>query len=139
MKPLSFDEAAILPLTTDADIQERVEQLIGRANIRQLWLLFLDEQDTQLPLMIPIDGLPAHPIDEQTAVVLDHLREVMADIGANSVIVVHERYASSTLSQPDIAWAQSLRAACEATGVRLRAQLLSHRAGVRWIADDDLY
>jgi hypothetical protein len=138
MKPLTSDEAAVIPLRTDSDIQKRVEQLIGRANVRQLWLLFLDDLDTQLPLLIPIGGLPPYPLDGQTADVLDHVREVMGDVGASSIVVVHERYASSTLSGPDIAWAQSLREGCAGTGITLRAQLLSHRSGVRWIADDDL-
>jgi hypothetical protein len=137
-KTVSFEESALQPLRSDAEIQERVEALIGRANMRQLWLLFLDELDVQLPLLIPIDGLPAVPSDDQTAEVLDRVSEVMGEIGASSVIIVIERYAAATLTEHDIAWAQSLRRGCEASGVVLRAQLLSHRAGVRWIAHDDL-
>jgi hypothetical protein len=133
-----LDSTALNPLTTDSQIQERVANLIGRANVRQLWLLFLDELDLQLPLLIPIDGLPALPSDEQTAEVIDRVREVMGEIGASSVIVVLERYAAANLTEQDRAWATSISRGCEASGVPLRAQLLSHRSGVRWIAADDL-
>jgi len=134
----SFEDTQFLPLDTDAAIEERVADLIGRANQRQLWLLFLDELDLQLPLLIPIDGLPTSPSDEQLAAVLEGVREVMGDIGASSIVVVLERYGPATLTDQDIAWARSLRSGCNANGVTLRAQLLSHRSGVRWIAADDL-
>ncbi|HEX4443843.1 MAG TPA: hypothetical protein VHZ81_09750 [Galbitalea sp.] len=138
MKPPNYDDTALIPLSSDANIQDRVEQLIGRANQRQLWLLFLDELDLQLPLLIPIDGLPSEPSDEQTAQVLDRVREVMGEIGASSLVVVIERYGPATLTPQDIEWSRSLRRACDASGVALRAQLLSHRTGVRWIAADDI-
>ena len=138
MKPPDYDDTVLTPLTSDADIQDRVEQLIGRANQRQLWLLFLDELDLQLPLLVPIDGLPTEPSDDQTAQVLDRVREVMGDIGASSLVVVIERYGPATLTPQDVEWARSLRRACDASGVVLRAQLLSHRTGVRWIAADDI-
>jgi hypothetical protein len=138
MKPPQYDETALVPLSTDAAIQERVEQLIGRANQRQLWLLFLDEFDLQLPLLIPIDGLPIQPSDDGTAELLDRVREVMGDVGASSIVVVIERYGAATLTPHDGDWARSIRRVCEASGLSLRAQLLSHRNGVRWISDDDI-
>jgi hypothetical protein len=48
-----------------------------------------------------------------------------------------ERYAAATLTIMDAAWARSLRESCERHGIALRAQLLSHRGGVRLIADDE--
>ena len=62
---LPYEETQLLPLTTDQDVERRVADLIGRANSRQLWLLFLDEFDIQLPLLIPIEGLPFEPTDDQ--------------------------------------------------------------------------
>jgi hypothetical protein len=138
MKSPNYDETVSTPLATDADIHKRVEQLIGKANQRQLWLLFLDELGVQLPLLIPIDALPTAPSDAQTAEVLDRVREVMGEIGASALVVVIERYGPSTLTAQDIEWARSLHRACDASGVVLRAQLLSHRTGVRWIAVDDI-
>lgn len=137
MKRQDYDEAALSPLVTDDDIERRVAELIGRANIRQLWLLFLDGADRQLPLLIPIDGLPSQPTEQHTAGIVTQLSELMGDIGAASIILVWERYGAATLTAQDAAWARSLHDACESTGLPLRAMLLSHRTGVRWIAADD--
>lgn len=135
--PVPFEQTQTLPLTTDRDIERRVADLIGRANSRQLWLLFLDELDLQLPVLIPIEGLPSEPTDDQAGVVVDRLRELMGEIGAVAVVIVHERYGSSSLRVQDAAWVRSLRRGCVAHGVTLRGQLLSHRTGVRWIADEE--
>jgi hypothetical protein len=135
--PVPYEETQLLPLTTDQDIERRVADLIGRANSRQLWLLFLDEVDVQLPLLIPIEGLPSQPTDEQAERVVGRVRELMSEIGASSVVTVLERYGSATLSAQDAAWVRSLRHGCVEQGVTLRAQLLSHRTGVRWIAEKD--
>ena len=131
--PVPYEESELLPLITDQDIERRVADLIGRANSRQLWLLFLDEFDIQLPLLIPIEGLPSVPTDEQTAAVLERVREVMGEIGATAVITVIERYGASALTAQDAAWVRSLRQGCADRELTLRAQLLSHRTGVRWI------
>jgi hypothetical protein len=125
------------PLVTDADIEGRVQRLIGRANIRQLWLLFLDEASVQLPLLVPIDGLPSEPTDADTAGVIDNIAEVMQSLGAASIVFVWERYGSAVLTAQDAAWARSLHDACDAKGVSLRAMLLSHRSGVRWVDEED--
>jgi hypothetical protein len=137
MNPPQYDDTQLLPLTTDADIERRVADLVGRANNRQLWLMFLDEFDVQLPLLIPIESLPAEPTDDQTELVISQVRELMADIGASSVIAVLERYGAAALTAQDAAWSRSLWACCAQNGVTLRAQLLSHRTGVRWIAESE--
>ena len=137
MKRLNYEQALTAPLRTDPDIEKRVANLIGRANLRQLWLLFIDHDDIQLPLLVPIDGMPSEPLPEHTTEVIEHVRRVMEDLGAAGLILVWERYASATLSPQDAAWARSLHQACDEQGVSLRAMLLSHRTGVRWIAQDD--
>lgn len=130
---LSFDHAATRPLTTDALIQQRATELVGRAVRRQLWLFFLDENDVQLPLIVPIDDLPVSPPDEPMLGIAD-----FADAaGASCIVAVLERYGDDALTSGDKAWARSLREGCGATSIRLRAILLSHRRGVRWVAQDD--
>ena len=128
---IPYEESALLPLTSDHDIERRVADLIGRANSRQLWLLFLDEFEIQLPILIPIEGLPSEPTDDESSRVVERVREVMAQIGASAVVFVVERYGPSTLSAHDDAWVRSLRKECAEQAVTLRAQLLSHRTGVR--------
>jgi hypothetical protein len=138
MKTPSFADTQTDPLDTDADITLRVRQLIGRANQRQIWLLFLDHQHVQLPLVIPIDGLPLSPSDADVAIVLEHVGEVMAEIGAEAIVTVIERYASPRLTSRDLEWATAIRVGCVNAGISLRAQLLSHRTGVRFIAEREL-
>jgi sugar phosphate isomerase/epimerase len=135
--PDSYEETQILPLNSDEDIEARVADLIGRANARQLWLLFLDEFDVQLPLLIPIEGLPSEPTEDEADRVVDRVRELMGEIGASAIIAVFERYASATLTAQDAAWVRSLRRSCTDRGVELRALLLSHRNGVRRIGQEE--
>jgi hypothetical protein len=132
-----YEETELMPLVRDAEIEKRVADLIGRANSRQLWLLFLDEFAVQLPLLIPIESLPSEPTGGETEGVIHRMRELMGEIGASAVVTVLERYGAATLTAQDAAWARALQTACDEQGVALRAQLLSHRTGVRLIADDE--
>jgi hypothetical protein len=61
----------------------------------------------------------------------------MDGIGAARIVLVLERYGPPVLSSADVAWARSLASGCQVAGLNLRAMLLSHRRGVRWIAPDD--
>jgi hypothetical protein len=134
---LPYEEAQLQPLSSDADIERRVADLVGRANSRQLWLMFVDDYDIQIPLLIPIEGIPSAPDDQRVSDVVENIRLMMGEVGAAGLILVFERYAAPELSRQDAAWALSLRTACDDRGVNLRAMLLSHRSGVRWIAPDD--
>jgi hypothetical protein len=137
MNTTTIEEARQAPLITDDDIRRRVSDLIGRANVRQLWLLFLDSENIQLPLLIPIDGLPSEPTEDQSARVVMNVAEVMIDIEASSIVIVWERYGAPKLTAQDAAWARSLNQACRAHRITLRAMLLSHRTGVSWIGAPD--
>jgi hypothetical protein len=130
---LSYDSAATQPLTTDALIHERANALVGRAVRRQLWLLFLDDRDLQLPIIVPIDDLPVAPPEGAMLAIAD----IAEEVGARAVVAVLERYGDEALTAGDREWARQLRQSCAATSVRLRAILLSHRTGVRWVAEDD--
>jgi hypothetical protein len=133
---MTFDEARAHPLTSDSEIETRVSGLIGRANQRQIWLLFLDSDDVQLPLLIPIDGMPVRP-DDSIAGFAATVASSMSEIEASSVIVVLERYADATITESDRLWARAISAAFSDRSLRLRALLISHRRGVRWFAADD--
>jgi hypothetical protein len=125
------------PLTSDELIEQRVSDLIGRACRRQLWLLFLDDHDVQVPLLMPTDDYPARPEQSHVAELANGIREIMGAANATQLILVWERYAGMDLTAVDRAWAQQLHDECTRIGVRVRAQLLSHKRGVRWIAPDD--
>jgi hypothetical protein len=133
---MTFDEARAQPLTTDSEIEARVADLIGRANQRQVWLLFLDADDVQMQLLLPIDGMPLRP-DDSIAGFATLVASAMCEIEASSVIVVIERYADAAITESDRLWARAISAAFSERSLRLRALLISHRRGVRWFAADD--
>jgi hypothetical protein len=137
MMPIDRDFAHTRPLTTDALVEERVASLVGRAVSRQVWLLFVDEHDVQLPLVLPLSDVPVSPGEGD----LDHWTEFLAGAtrasGAHAVIVVIERYAPDRLGAADRSWARLARDACSAADVPLRAVALSHRRGVRLLGPDD--
>lgn len=137
MTPARYDEAKLLPLTTSALIEERVADLLGRAIKRQLWLLFLDESGVQLPLLVPLDGLPAVPPDPPDLTLRSMIRHFRETADAHSFIFVLERYADDALTPADIAWARALHRACDEAEVPLSGILVNHKRGVRWVAQDD--
>ncbi|WP_411700851.1 hypothetical protein [Conyzicola sp.] len=130
-------EADLEPLTTDALIESRVESLIGRAQNRQIWLLFLDRNDVQSPLVLPVSDIPVAPPDDDLDNWSELLRGTTAAVDSADVIVVVERYATERLTDADRAWARMLRDGCRVAGVTLRAVVLSHRNGVRLLAAED--
>ncbi|SEB57613.1 hypothetical protein SAMN04489806_1160 [Paramicrobacterium humi] len=134
---ISADEAAATPLTTDEAIAERVQMLIGRAIRRTWWLLFLDDDDRQLPLMMPVDDYPLVPDAVSADGSADFVRSAMEGVGARHVIFVWERPVGAGITGPDRAWASLLADGCRERGLSVRAQLISHRQGVRWLAPDD--
>jgi len=136
MRTPSYEDARTQPLTSQVLIEERVRALIGRACRRQLWFLFLDGNQIQLPLMIPLDDLPGSP-DDTVHDLARAMGRAMEAAGAESIIVVIERYASSALTRADIAWARGVHDAFDLEEIDLRGVVLSHSRGVRWIAQDD--
>ncbi|MFC8734072.1 hypothetical protein ACFT5B_16590 [Luteimicrobium sp. NPDC057192] len=127
-----------LPLTTDEDVTERVRDIVGRAARRQLWLFFLDADDRQLPVLLPIPDFPPSPDGGHAEQLAGSLAALVQEVDAAQVVVVWERRLDDRATTLDRAWAARLAEACRAARVRLRGQLLSHRTGVRWLAPDEL-
>ncbi|RFA10961.1 hypothetical protein B7R54_18405 [Subtercola boreus] len=130
MNTLLAATATHTPLTTDAQLEDRVLALIGTAGHRQLWLMFLDNDDDQLPVVIPLDDLPRQPDRAETDVLVGHLAGILQQVAAVQLVLVWERPGKGKLTEPDRAWASAIALNCARRGVRLRAQLLSHTRGV---------
>lgn len=135
MKP-HYEETVTQPLTSDELIHSRVSDLVGRACRRQVWFLFLDDDEVQLPLIIPVADPPLLP-DTATSRLADTVAQGVEHLGARSVIVVLERYAGPQFSSADKAWARALGEGFAGAGLPVRATLVSHNRGVRWFAADD--
>lgn len=132
------DELRQIPLDSDAAVQERVEQLIGAACRRQWWMLLLDGVGRQLPVVIPMADYPVTPNGGAAETLAARIGETVEACGAAAVVFVWERPGGRRLSHLDRSWARALGASCAAAGIAVRAQLISHDRGVRWVAPDDL-
>jgi hypothetical protein len=119
------------PLTTDEEVLARVRLLVGAAHTSQLWIMFLDGDGKQSPVVVPIADIPR---PAALARVLRGLRdELTTDHGPGAVIVTRERPGDDTVLDADREWGAALAEVCRTAGVALRATLLSTPGGVRWL------
>ncbi|MDP3209906.1 MAG: hypothetical protein Q8M65_12225, partial [Rhodoglobus sp.] len=94
---LQFDEAHAVPLETDDDVLDRVRDLVRNAIRHQVWLMFLDRERRQLPVLMPTD-IPPMPGDDDAERIGDFIRGVASDEDAAHVILVLERVGPPELS-----------------------------------------
>ncbi|HEY5222703.1 MAG TPA: hypothetical protein VIJ18_06605 [Microbacteriaceae bacterium] len=137
MTMISAAEAAQKPILTGADIEQRVKALIGSACRRSLWLLFTDRDDIQLKVLIPIEDYPTGPCVGDAESLAAMMKQLMGDLDAAHVILIWERRGSERFTPSDRAWARAMHDACSDSAVSVRAQLISHRSGVRSFSPDD--
>ena len=136
MKIPSYEDTHEQPLTTDEQVLERVTLLVRNALRRQLWLMFLDAEDRQLPVLMPTD-VPARPRSSDASDLARFIHGVNDDLGASSIVVALERRGSDEVSDDDRAWLRLVRDAAEMAELRLRGPVLVHTRGVRWVAVED--
>lgn len=120
------------PLLTDPDVLARVTELVGPAAVRrQLWVLFLDRDRRQAPVMVPIEDL-SDRLDElpPLAPVLEGVMPMLATTaGAGAVVLVLERRGPHVATADDERWAAQLATGCG--DVVLDGVYLSTPGGVR--------
>ena len=120
------------PLRTDEDVARRVAALIGCvARDDTLWLLFVDGDDRQSPVVMPIEEMAGPPEVELVRGLGDVLEGVLPDLataaGAGSVVFVRERLGPDDVLPADRAWAEALTTMCRDRDIRLRGVHLSTR------------
>jgi hypothetical protein len=137
MDPIHQRTADSEPLTTLQLVEARVASLIGRAQGRQVWLLFLLPDDVQSPLIMPVSDAPLVPCEADLPAWSRVIREASEAVGATAVVVVLERVGGPRATTADRAWARLTVDACRDAGVALRAVVLSHRRGVALLEEDE--
>lgn len=126
--PETLLELGELPVADDAAMLERARTLIRCGYARRMWLLLLDDDDLQLPLLPQIDGIPRSP-GADAAMTLHSVLEQLAGYGSQ-VAVVLERPGAAEPEPDDLAWADAIRRGSHGSGVRMRGVLLAHSGGV---------
>ena len=126
------------PLRTDDDVDRRVAALVGpAARDDTLWLLFVDGDDRQAPVMMPVEELSGPPDPELVTAlgeVLDGVLPGLAtDSGTGSVVFVRERFGPDDVLPADRVWAEALLTMCRTFGIRTRGVHLSTRRRTRRI------
>ena len=125
------------PLTTDEHVLSRAKLLLGTAMRRQLWFMFLDGDNIQLPLLMPTD-VPRSPNNANPADLARFIRGVIDEADASTIIVALERRGSDEITSDDRAWFRLVREACAMIELPQRGPVLCHTGGVRWVAAEDL-
>lgn len=129
----SFDEAP--PIHTVEQARERVFDLVGRAIRCQLWLMLLDANGRQLPLLIPIEDIPLRPEPGEMTPLAAGIGTILAQNGpGGSVILALERPGSAQLTAPDQAWARELTAAFGKV-MAITGMFVAHDEGVCLLSD----
>jgi hypothetical protein len=130
--PLAASDIAV-PLRTDEDVLRRIDLLIDQdaRQARSIWLLFLSATGVQLPVVVPIDGVPEHP-DLTTArslcwVIAEALRE---NAPGGHAVVVLTRPGAGPADDADLDWAVTLHRAAGDRGATIRMVCLATPSGV---------
>ena len=118
------------PVVSDDELLARVESLVPVAVRRQLWTLFLDADQVQLPMVVPLEGIPERP--DRLAVERwgDALDEVVGEFGVAAVVFVLERPGPAVDSTSDVAWRDALTGLAAARRYAVRAVLTCTSGGV---------
>jgi hypothetical protein len=117
-------------VTTVEEARERVADLVGHAISHQLWFMLLDADGRQLPLLIPVDGIPLRPEPGSAAVMAATLNDVLAEHApGGSVILTLERPGTAALTAPDQAWAAEFVASFGKV-LRITGMFVAHNDGV---------
>lgn len=139
-----------LPLHDDDTLQMALETLLAPVVRRQLWMLFLDEDDVLMSPLMPSDVVEGDPrlpypgaeehFDDRPAAqaVADCFAAVMRECGIPQLVMVWERPGRGPIDPETREWARELAARLGAQGVRVRAQCLLGDRGLRLLRPDDL-
>ena len=121
------------PVRTEADVLTRVEMLIDPIDrMRQgLWLFFLDRDNKQSPVLVPIDGVPDDPDPDEVGKLCWIIAEVLGSTEPEgSVIIVRTRSGPAAISETDRHWRERLQDGAILHGARIRMICLATPDGV---------
>jgi hypothetical protein len=128
------DYDLLAPISTDAEVLGRVDQLIGTdaRRDRSLWLFFLTADAVQLPAVVPVDDMPISPDPDTAGSICHMIAHVLRDAApGGSAVITLVRDNGLSVTGPDEQWLMALRSAAARTGMHLRMLCLATREGTR--------
>lgn len=127
------------PVRTVADLHQRWRSIMGTEGFdeRSVWLIWFDEGGTQLPVMVPLDGLPEH-LDEATLSGFITIAGVMRNNGARSLAMALSRPGPGDVTEVDARLARTLLGASRSLDLEMWPMHLATRNSVRQFTVDDL-
>jgi hypothetical protein len=121
------------PVRTDPEVRDRVKQLIEPyVRLRHsLWLFFLDGNDVQLPVVVPINDVPDDPEPELVGNLCWIIAEVLGENEPEgSVVITLTRPGPAVPDDADRIWHDRLRDGAAAHSARIRMMCLATPDGV---------
>ncbi len=130
----------VRPLDDDTKILEHTQTTIGCATDREPALRFvaLDSGLRASPRLLTLSGEPSSRDALLAAGVAEWVDSCADVVPISQLVGVWQRRGTKEFSERDLPWIRLLDEALRALGYPVRAWLLSHSGGVRWIAWDDL-
>jgi hypothetical protein len=119
-------------IANDADARELLSSALGPALRRQLWAFLLDADGMQLPIVIPIDGIPVSPGEGELRSIVSSLGRVLDEFDpGGSILFALERPGAAAPHGFDELWADGLHSAAHDEAVDVFAIYLVHNDGLR--------
>ncbi|GAA4926813.1 hypothetical protein EV188_10844 [Actinomycetospora succinea] len=123
-------------LLTDDDVHDRVAAIVGpAARDGCVWLMLVDGDRRQTPVVIPIGDSPRHPETHLVAGLRDMLAhlagQLATDAGPGACLFALERFGPRETGPADEEWARALHGAASGAGLGTVGVFLSTPDGVR--------
>ena len=121
------------PIRSDEEVLTRVDQIVDRESrmLPSLWLFFLDKDGRQLPVLVPVDGIPDEPQPDEVAKLGWVIGQVLGESEPDgSVVITLTRPGPPVPDTADLSWHDALHAATSERGVRIRMMCLATPDGV---------
>jgi hypothetical protein len=124
------------PLLTEAAVIDRIAGLLGSFGVvdRTMWILFLDADRVQLPMLMPIDDFPEQPDEPLIAGLMQVFQDQERREGGGVVLAL-ERPGPGPSTADDRRWAEALDSAARSFGVTLHGIYLAAAGQVTRLTD----
>jgi hypothetical protein len=135
-KIIPAEIAAQIPHRTETDLVELVSSLVGAAIRRQAWLMFLDQNDCPMPLIVPYADLDLEPSDEEIETYAALACGIARTTGAARILFTWERVGGPALEAAERRTLRAIAARIAEGGVPVRGVFLSHSHGVVCLSEE---